>query len=113
MLIPQAHAQAAAQPPQGGGLFLPLMMVGILLFMYFTTIRPQRKRQKEHSAMVAALKKGDEVALSSGMLGKITGLDDNYLILSVSNNVELKFQKIHVTSVLPKGTLKSVGIESA
>ena len=52
MLIPQAYAQAAGQPPQGGGLFLPLMMVGILLFMYFTTIRPQRKRQKEHAAMV-------------------------------------------------------------
>ena len=41
MLIPQAYAQAAGQPSQGGGLFLPLMMVGILLFMYFTTIRPQ------------------------------------------------------------------------
>jgi hypothetical protein len=34
-------------------------------------------------------------------------------VLSVGNNVELKFQKIHVTSVLPKGTLKSVGVESA
>ena len=44
MLIPEAYAQAAAQQPQGGGLFLPLMMVGILVFMYFTTIRPQRKR---------------------------------------------------------------------
>ena len=78
------------------------MMVGILLFMYFTTIRPQRKRQKEHAAMVAALKKGDEVALSSGMLGKISGLDDNYLILSVSNNVELKFQKITSHRCCPK-----------
>ena len=112
MLIPQAYAQAADQAPQGGGLFLPLMMVGILLFMYFTTIRPQRKRQKEHSAMVSALKKGDEVALSSGMFGKVIGLDANYLVLSVGDNVELKFQKVHVTSVLPKGTLKSVGVES-
>ena len=112
MLIPQAYAQTGGQPAQGGGLFLPLMMVGILLFMYFTTIRPQRKRQKEHASMVAALKKGDEVALSSGMLGKISGLDDNYLVLSVGNNVDLKFQKVHVTSVLPKGTLKSVGVES-
>jgi preprotein translocase subunit YajC len=112
MLIPQAYAQTGGQPAQGGGLFLPLMMVGILLFMYFTTIRPQRKRQKEHASMVAALKKGDEVALSSGMLGKISGLDDNYLMLSVGNNVDLKFQKVHVTSVLPKGTLKSVGVQS-
>lgn len=94
-------------------MFLPLMMVGILLFMYFTTIRPQRKRQKEHAAMVSGLKKGDEVALSSGMLGKISALDNNYLVLSVGQNVEIKFQKIHVTSVLPKGTLKSVGVESA
>jgi|TARA_B100001939_G_scaffold225466_1_gene194139 preprotein translocase subunit YajC len=113
MLIPQAYAQTAAAQPQGGGLFLPLMMIVIVAFMYFTTIRPQRKRQKEHAAMVAALKKGDEVALSSGMLGKISGLDDNYLVLSVGNNVDLKFQKVHVTSVLPKGTLKSVGVESA
>ena len=112
MLIPEAYAQAAAQQPQGGSLFF-LMMVGILVFMYFTTIRPQRKRQKEHAEMVGSLKKGDEVALSSGMLGKISGLDDNYLVLTVGSNVELKFQKIHVTSVLPKGTLKSVGVESA
>ncbi len=112
MLISSAFAQATSQQPQGGGLFLPLMMVGILLFMYFTTIRPQRKRQKEHTAMVEALKKGDEVVLSSGMLGKISGLDDNYLVLSVGNKIELKFQKIHVTSVLPKGTLKSVGVQA-
>ena len=58
------------------------------------------------------LKKGDEVVLSSGMLGKIRGLDDNYLVLSVGNKIELKFQKVHVTSVLPKGTLKSVGVEA-
>jgi len=88
------------------------MMVGILLFMYFTTIRPQRKRQKEHGAMVTALQKGDEVALSSGMMGKISAVDDNYLVLSVGKEVELKFQKVHVTSVLPKGTLKSVGVQS-
>ena len=67
---------------------------------------------KEHGAMVTALQKGDEVALSSGMMGKISAVDDNYLVLSVSNGVELKFQKIHVTSVLPKGTLKSVGVQS-
>ena len=112
MLIPKAYAQAAGQPPQNDVRFLLLMLVGVFLFMYFTTIRPQRKRQKEHAAMLSALKKGDEVALSSGMLGKISGLDANYLLLSVGNNIELKFQKIHVTSVLPKGTLKSVGVES-
>ena len=61
MLIPQAYAQAPASLRKGG--FLPLMMVGILLFMYFTTIRPQRKAAKKHAAMVSALKRGRSRAL--------------------------------------------------
>ncbi|EED32892.1 ATPase [gamma proteobacterium NOR5-3] len=59
--------------------------------------------------MVAALGKGDEVTTSSGILGKIVSLDDNYVVLSVSEKVELKFQRIHIHAVLPKGTLKSIG----
>ena len=61
--------------------------------------------------MISALKKGDEVAMSSGMLGKVTALDENYLTLGVSGGLELKFQRIHVNAILPKGTLKSVGTE--
>ncbi len=108
MLISQAFAQSAAQPQQGGGWFLPIMMIGLLLFMYFTTIRPQRKRQKEHTEMVEGLRVGDEVMTSSGMLGKITSLEDHYMILNVAKNVDLKFQRIHANAVLPKGTLKSI-----
>ena len=59
--------------------------------------------------MVAALSKGDEVVTSSGILGKVTSLDDNYMVLNVANNVDMKFQRIHVHAVLPKGTLKSIG----
>ena len=61
--------------------------------------------------MISALKKGDEVAMSSGMLGKVTALDENYLTLGVSGGLELKFQRVHVNAILPKGTLKSVGTE--
>ena len=60
MFISQAHAQAANQPPAGGEWFLPIMMIGLLVFMYFTTIRPQRKRQKEHAELVNSLGKGDD-----------------------------------------------------
>jgi preprotein translocase subunit YajC len=61
--------------------------------------------------MISALKKGDEVAMSSGMLGRVTALDENYLTLGVSGGLELKFQRLHVNAILPKGTLKSVGTE--
>ncbi len=107
--IASAHAQAAA--PQGGEppWVLPAMMIGLFVFFYFIAIRPQRKRQKEHAEMVASLEKGAEVVTTSGILGKVTALDDNYMVLNVANNVEMKFQRIHVHAVLPKGTLKSIG----
>ena len=110
LFIASAHAQAAGQSPQGGGeLFQIFFLVGLFVLFYFIAIRPQRKRQKEHTAMVAALSKGDEVVTSSGILGKVTSLDENYMVLNVANNVEMKFQRVHLHAVLPKGTLKSIG----
>ena len=107
--IPSAHAQTAAQQPAGGELFQILFLVGLFVLFYFIAIRPQRKRQKEHAEMVAALNKGDEVVTSSGILGKVTALDEHYMVLNVANNVDMKFQRVHVHAVLPKGTLKSIG----
>ena len=109
LFISSAHAQAAGQNPQGGELFQIVFLVGLFVLFYFIAIRPQRKRQKEHAAMVSALSKGDEVVTTSGILGKVTSLDDNYMVLNVANNVDLKFQRVHVHAVLPKGTLTSIG----
>jgi preprotein translocase subunit YajC len=109
LFIASAQAQAEGAPtPPGGELFQIFFLVGLFVLFYFIAIRPQRKRQKEHQQMVAALSKGDEVVTSSGILGKITSLDENYMVLNVANNVDLKFQRVHVHAVLPKGTLKSI-----
>ncbi|MCL4103949.1 UNVERIFIED_CONTAM: hypothetical protein GTU68_034811 [Idotea baltica] len=107
--IANANAQAAGAPPPGGDLFQIAFLIGLFVLFYFIAIRPQRKRQKEHTEMVAAVNKGDEVVTSSGIMGKISSLDDNYMVLTVSEKVELKFQRIHIHAVLPKGTLKSIG----
>ena len=108
-LIPEAAAQASEAAPQGGD---PISMIiifgGFFLFMYFFMIRPQRKRQKEHTALVSSLAKGDEVIMTSGMLGKVVKVDENYIVLETGNNIELKFQKVAVHAVLPKGTIKSI-----
>lgn len=108
--ISQAHAQggAPAGAPPGGELFQIGFLVLMFGLFYFIAIRPQRKRQKEHAAMVAALSKGDEVVTHSGILGKIVKLEDDYLVLNVSDNVDLKFQRNAVQAVLPKGTLKAI-----
>ena len=83
---------------------LPLVLMFVVL--YFVMIRPQMKRQKEARAMIEALAKGDEVATSGGMLGKITSISDQYLGLEVANGVEVKVQRSSVVQVLPKGAIK-------
>ena len=107
MLIPNAYAQAGAAP--GGADFTGLLLIGgMFVMMYFLIIRPQRKRQKEHQNLIKELSKGDEVITTGGILGKVTKVDDEYLVLEVSNNVELKFQKASVHAALPKGTIKGI-----
>ncbi|MGV6807220.1 MAG: preprotein translocase subunit YajC [bacterium] len=98
----------AQQPGEPNPMVTLVMFGGLFLFMYFLIIRPQRKRQKDHQNLIGALNKGDEVVMSSGMLGKITRLEGDYLVVQVTDAVELKFQKIAVHAVLPKGTIKSV-----
>jgi preprotein translocase subunit YajC len=107
LFISSAYAQSAgAQEPNLMGTLV--MFGGLFLFMYFLIIRPQRKRQKEHTDLVSALSKGDEVVMTSGMLGKITKIEGDYVVLEVNNNLELKFQKVAVHAVLPKGTIKAI-----
>lgn len=105
--ISSAHAQAAAASGPN-----PLFQFGFLAVLfgvfYFVAIRPQQKRQKEHKNMLGSLAKGDEVATNAGILGKVTSIQDDYVVLKVADNTELKFQKFAVSAVLPKGTIKSV-----
>ena len=105
-LIPSAQAQAAggAQP---NALMQLLPLVLIFVVFYFLLIRPQTKRAKEHKAMVAALAAGDEVVTSGGILGRITEAGEQFLTVEVAEGVRVKVQRHTVTSVLPKGTLKS------
>lgn len=102
-----AYADAAAQS-EPSPLFTFIMFGGLFIFMYFIMIRPQQKRQKEHNNLISSLSKGDEVVLTSGMLGKISKLDAEYMVLEAGNGQELKFQRVAVHAVLPKGTIKAI-----
>jgi preprotein translocase subunit YajC len=104
-VVMAAAAPAASEP---NPMYTLLMFGGLFLFMYFLIIRPQRKRSKEHKELANSLGKGDEIVMNSGLLGKISKLDDDYITVEVANNVELKFQRAAVHAVLPKGTIKQV-----
>jgi len=111
VFISNAYAQtttAAADPGLMGNLttFAPLLIMFVV--MYFLMIRPQQKRQKEAKAMMDALAKGDEVVTAGGILGRVTKVTDTYVTLEIATNTELVVQKNAVTTLLPKGTLKSL-----
>ena len=89
--------------------FFPfLMLLFFFLFVYFMTIRPQQKRKKEHDALVAALKKGDEVMTSSGIVGKIENVKDRYVLIRLGDNVTINMQKEFISTLLPKGTINNI-----
>jgi preprotein translocase subunit YajC len=105
-------SNAFAQGTAAGGIesnlmsFLPLiLMFGVL---YFIMIRPQMKRQKEHRNMLAAMAKGDEVVTNGGIVGKVTKVGEAYVGVEISEGTEITVQKASVTTILPKGTIKSL-----
>jgi preprotein translocase subunit YajC len=104
-LISDAWAQAG----DGGGssLFSLLPLLLIFVLFYFLLIRPQQRRSKQHKAMVAALKVGDEVASSGGLLGKVTEVDNNFVTMEVSQGVNVKVQRHAVAQMIPKGASKA------
>jgi len=108
MFISSAFAQSAAAA--GGDMqstlmsMLPLALMFVVL--YFVMIRPQMKKQKEHTAMISALAKGDEVITGGGLLGKVSKMGDTFLGLEVSPGVEIQVQRSSVIQVLPKGSIK-------
>lgn len=109
--ISNAYAQtttAAGEPGLLGnlGTFAPLILMFVV--MYFIMIRPQQKRQKELKSMMEALAKGDEVITVGGVLGKVSKVTDAYVTIEVAPNTELVVQKNAVTTLLPKGTIKSL-----
>lgn len=104
-LIQNVWAQDAASA--GGSLASLLPLIILFVVFYFLLIRPQTKRAKEHQKMVESLAKGDEVVTSGGLLGKITQIGDNFVVLELAENLEVKVQRYQITAVMPKGTLKN------
>jgi preprotein translocase subunit YajC len=102
--IASAHAQDAGQ---SGGLmsFLPLIIIFVIF--YFLLIRPQMKRSKEHKKLVSELGNGDEVVTNGGLLGRITNVGESFVTIEVAESVKIKVQRHAISSVMPKGTVKS------
>jgi len=100
MWITEAYAQAAAGGPGGmlGGL-LPL--VAIIPIFYFLVWAPQRKRMKEHKAMIGAVKRGDRIVSAGGIIGVISKVvDESEVQVEISEGVKVRLLRSSINDIL-------------
>src|SRR5712672_1925007 len=89
-----------------------VMMLMLLVIFYFILIRPKVRKQRDHTAMLAKLGKGDEVITRGGVIGKITGVsDDGIIVLELQEKVRVRIPRAYIEAKwegkVPEGAAKS------
>lgn len=104
MFVTPAYAQGFGGG--GGSELIVSLLPFILIFviMYFLVLRPQRQRMKAHQEMVSALRRGDTVVTSGGLIGKISRVvDENEVQVEIAEGVKVRILRTTVTEVRSKG----------
>ena len=90
---------------QGIAQFIPLILIFVIF--YFFLIRPQQKRVKDHKAMVASLKRGDEIITSGGIIGTNDRVkEDDRIEVIIGENTKVQIIRSTITSLLKKEEVK-------
>ncbi len=103
MFVTPAFAQAAGTSSTSAlaGSFIPLVLM--IAIMYFLLIRPQQRKAKEHRAMVEALRRGDQVITSGGILGKVVRvMEDGIVEVEIAEGVKIRVVKTTIGQVVNK-----------
>ena len=104
MLISPAFAQGAGGDLLSSPMAQLLPFVLIFVIMYFLVLRPQQRRVKQHQEMVKALRRGDTVVTSGGLVGKVTKVvDDDQIEVEISDGVRVRQMRSMVSEVRAKG----------
>jgi preprotein translocase subunit YajC len=81
--------------------FVPLILIFVI--MYFLLIRPQQKKVKEHQAMIAALRRGDEIVTAGGLIGKISKVkDDTEVEVELTTGMKVRVVRATIATVRSK-----------
>jgi preprotein translocase subunit YajC len=84
---------------QGGfAAFVPIVLMFVIF--YFLLIRPQQKKAKAHQAMIANLKKGDQVVTSGGIYGQVIAIDENTATVEIADKVRVKVTRSSVAALV-------------
>ena len=94
--------EAAPADQQGGGImgFLPIILLFVVMWLFF--IRPQSKERKKMEEMRKALKKGDKIITTAGIIGTVTNIEDStgYVTVRTSSTTLIEFEKGAILRVL-------------
>ena len=103
MFISPAYAQDAGGAAPGFDPMFLIMMGLMLAVMYFLMIRPQQKKVKEHKALISAIKRGDQVVTSGGIIGTVAKVrSDTEVDLEIAEGVRVRVVRGTITEVLAK-----------
>lgn len=95
--IAQTATETAAAAPQQPPVWMQFVPFVIIIgVFYIFLIRPQAKKQREAQAFLSALKTGDQVITQSGILGRITGLNEQVVTLEIAPEVQIKVLRAQV-----------------
>lgn len=101
MFVTPAYAQAA-----GGSASLLSQLpffIAIFAIFYFLLIRPQQKKAKEHQAMVAGVRRGDQIVTQGGIVGKVSKVrDDGEVEVEIAQGVNVRVLKHTIQTVRSK-----------
>lgn len=97
LLMSTAHAQTApGAQPSAFEMFVPFIFIFVIF--YFLIIRPQAKRQKDHQKFLSEVKRGDEVITSSGILGRVEGITEQFVTLEIAEGVKVKMLRSQIAT---------------
>ena len=104
-MISKLHAEttaAVAEPSKAYVLMMNILpFILIFAIFYFLLIRPQKKKQQTHQAMINAVKPGENVLLNSGFKGTVKNVKDNgYFVVEIAKGVEVEVLKSAIVNVL-------------
>jgi preprotein translocase subunit YajC len=97
LLVSTAQAQTASGgQPSAFEMFVPFIFIFVIF--YFLIIRPQSKRQKDHAKFLTEVKRGDEIVTSSGILGRVEGINENFVTLEIADGVKVKMLRSQIAT---------------
>ena len=103
LLVSTAQAQTATGgQPSSIEMFVPFIFIFVIF--YFLIIRPQSKRQKDHQKFLSEVKRGDDVITSSGILGRVEGITDQFVTLEISDGVRVKMLRSQIATTQKAAT---------